>query len=203
MHQRIHRKRRITWIVVAIVLCCGAGAGRTAAAQSRVGHDSSTRTERYRRDMIYGVTLGFVYGGVDQLRNSPPEWGKSWSGYGKRTASSIGEFVIQETVTDVIAAKMNRPLDYEHCRCDGTGRRVGWALESAVTDLMPNGHRAVAVPRIVGAYAGSFAQAAWRPEPTSGDRVRVGLWYGTVSLAIDAAINVWHEFRPPEYRRIF
>jgi hypothetical protein len=182
-------------LVVALAGAATAVIPRAAAAQSRVGADSSTRTRRYLRDILYGASLGFVYAGVDQLRNDPLEWGKGWRGYEKRLASNVGEFLIQETVTDVIAAGMNRPLDYQRCHCTGFGDRVGWALKGGVTDPLPNGHRALAVPRIVGAYAGSFAQAAWRPEPTSGGRTRVALVNGTTSLLIGAGINLFYELR--------
>jgi hypothetical protein len=163
-------------------------------AQSRVGADSSTRTRRYRHDLLYGAALGFVYAGVDQARNDPPEWNGGVSGYGKRLASDVGEFVVQESVTDLIAAGMNRPLDYQRCACTDNGQRIGWALSSAITDPLPGGHRALAVPRIAGAYAGSFAQAAWRPATTQG-RTRVALVNGTTSLLIGAAINLYYELR--------
>jgi hypothetical protein len=165
-----------------------------ASAQSRVGADSSTRTRRYRHDLLYGTALGFVFAGVDQLRNDPAEWGKGWHGYERRLASDVGEFVIQETVTDVVAAALNRPLDYQRCRCTGTGDRIGWALQSSVTDPLANGHRALALPRILGAYAGSFAQASWRPETSSG-RTRTALVNGTVNLLIGAGINLYYELR--------
>lgn len=165
-----------------------------ASAQSRVGADSSTRTRRYRHDLLYGAALGFVYAGVDQLRHDPPEWGDGWHGYERRLASDVGEFVVQETVTDIVAAGMNRPLDYQRCRCTGTDDRIGWALQSAVTDPLPDGHRALAVPRILGAYAGSFAQAAWRPA-TSSSRTRTALVNGTVNLVIGAGINLYYELR--------
>jgi hypothetical protein len=164
------------------------------AAQGRVGADSSTRTRRYRHDIAYGTALGFVYAGVDQLRNDPAEWGKGWPGYGRRLASDVGEFVIQESVTDLLAATMDRQLDYQPCHCGDTHQRLGWALASAVTDPLPSGRRAIAIPRIAGAYAGSFAQAAWRPAGTT-SRTRTALLNGTTSLLIGAAINVYHEFR--------
>jgi hypothetical protein len=163
-------------------------------AQGRVGKDSSTRTTRYGRDLAYGSVLGLGWAGVDQLRNNPPEWGKGWRGYGRRAASDIGEFVIQETVTHIVAAQMDRPLDYQRCRCHHLSRRIGWALQAAVTDPMPNDTHPIAVPRILGAYAGSFAQAAWRPDTPSG-RTRTALVNGTVSLLIGAAINVYYEMR--------
>lgn len=165
-----------------------------ARAQGRVGADSSTRWTRYGRDLAYGSALGLVWAGVDQSRNDPAEWGKGWSGYGHRAASDVGEFVIQESVTDVLAAAMNRPLDYQRCRCSHFSRRMGWALQAAVTDPMPNDTHPIAVPRIIGAYAGSFAQAAWRPDTPSG-RTRTALVNGTVSLLIGGVINIYHEIR--------
>jgi hypothetical protein len=165
----------------------------TATAQARVGSDSATRLTRLGRDLAYGALEGFAYAGIDQLNNSPPEWGRGWRGYGKRAASSIGEFLIQETVTEGLAAAMNRPLDYRRCKCHGTGDRIGHAFAGGITDEMPSGSRELAVPRIVGAYVGAFAQATWRP-PTSG-RTRVALINGTTSLAIGVLINLYHEFR--------
>jgi hypothetical protein len=167
--------------------------GREAGAQIRVGRDSSTRLNRFGRDLAYGTALGFGYAGVDQLRNDPAEWGKGWRGYEKRLASNIGEFVIQETVTDALAAAMHRPLDYQPSHSRRWSRRVGWALQAAVTDPLPNGRHPIAVPRIVGAYAGSFAQASWRPATPSG-RTRTALVNGTSSLVIGAVINLYHEW---------
>lgn len=163
-------------------------------AQARVGADSSTRLARYGHDLLYGTALGFAYAGVDQLRHDPPEWGDGWNGYQKRLASDVGEFVIQESVTDALAAALDRPLDYQRCTCHETGARIGWALASAVTDPLPGGHRTVAFPRIVGAFAGSVAQASWRPAP-SGGRARVAIVNGLTSLLIGAGINVYHELR--------
>lgn len=163
-------------------------------AQSRVGRDSSTRLTRYGHDLLFGTALGFVYAGVDQLRNDPVEWGKGWRGYEKRLASDVGEFVVQETTTDVLAAAMDRPLDYRRCHCGGAGERFGWALISAVADPTPNGGHTLAVPRIVGAFTGSFAQAAWRPANAM-SRTRIGLVNGASSLLLGAGINLFYEFR--------
>jgi len=64
-----------------------------------------------------------------------------------------------------------------------------------VTDPLPRDHRAIALPRIVGAYAGSFAQAAWRPATTTG-RTTTALINGSMSLLIGAGINLFYELRP-------
>ena len=184
---------RIRLLALAIALATVA-LPRIAKAQGRVGADSSTRTRRYRHDLLYGAGLGLVFAGIDQQRNDPPEWGRGWRGYEKRLASDVGEFVVQESVTDLVAASMNRQLDYQRCRCTETSSRIGWALASSVTDPLSDGHRALAVPRILGAYAGSFAQASWRPRGGS-SITHVGLVNGTTSLLIGAGINLYYELR--------
>lgn len=174
-----------------VILLCVVPA--IAESQVRVGRDSATRLDRFGRDLVYGVGMGLVYGEIDHLRDEPPEWGRGWEGYRRRAASSIGEFVIQEGATEALAAAMHRPLDYTRCPCRGFGNRFRWALWGSVTDVMPNGSHPLAVPRIVGAYAGSFAQASWRP--ATSDRARSAVVNGSFSLLIGAGINLFQEFR--------
>lgn len=164
------------------------------AAQGRFGSDSATRLTRFGRDVAYGTIEGLGYAGIDQWRNDPVQWGKGWTGYGRRAASDIGEFYIQEVTTAGLSAVMNRPLDYARCECKEFGDRFGNALRGALFDKMADGKQSLAVPRIVGAYVGSTAQATWRPATTSG-RVETALVNGTTSLAIGALINLYHEFR--------
>ena len=173
-------------------------AADTGGAQSRVGPDSARRLDRFGRDVAYGTIEGLAFAGLDQVRDQPEEWDRTWGGYGKRAASNIGEFYIQEGVTEGLAALMNRPLDYALCRCRKTADRVWWAVSSAVIDRTDRGHGALAIPRIVGAYAGSFAQASWRPNDTN--RAAVALVNGATSLAFGAAINLYHEFSPRRKR---
>jgi hypothetical protein len=165
----------------------------TVDAQARVGKDSVTRLMRFGRDVVYGTAEGLAFAGVDQLREEPAEWGTGWGGFKKRAASNIGEFLIQEGVTEGLAAAMNRPLDYTRCDCNDKGARVAWALAGAVTDRMRDGTRKFAVPRVVGAFAGSFAQASWRPDTEN--RTNTALVNGAVSLGIGALINLYREFR--------
>jgi hypothetical protein len=179
--------------IVAVIILTAISSG-TAGAQSRVGKDSATRTIRFGRDVLYGTAEGLGFAVLDQVTHSPGEWGNGWPGYRKRAASNVGEFLIQESVTEGLAAAMNRPLDYRRCKCRGTAERVGWAVKAAVVDDAADGTHPLAVPRIVGAYTGSFAQSLWRPDRSSG-RLRVGLVNGTTSLAIGALINLYHEFR--------
>jgi hypothetical protein len=88
---------------------------------------------------------------------------------------------------------MHRPLSYHRCRCRSTAARIGSALRGAIADEMPDGSHRLAVPRIAGAYAGSFAQASWRP--SAGNRTQTALLNGTSSLALGVLINLYREFR--------
>jgi len=165
-----------------------------AGAQVRVGRDSTTRLLRFGRDMLYGTAEGLGFAAYDQWQNDPEEWGNGAAGYGRRAASNIGEFLIQEGVTEGVAAIMKRPLDYTPCGCGRTTKRIWWAVRGAVTDQLPDGSHPIAVPRILGAFTGSIAQARWRPSHGH-DRTRVGLVNGATSLGIGALINLYKEFR--------
>ena len=190
-HTNVSRRRRGLAIASASLLVIAAAAPQRAHAQARIGNH--TRLERFGIDVGYGALMGLAFAGIDQARNDPPEWGGGGQGYGKRAASNVGEFVIQEGVTEGLAATMNRPLDYKHCKCTNTGARIRHAFLGAVTDEMPDGSHKFAVPRITGAYVGSFAQGAWRP---NGGRnwAQIGLARGTASIAVGGLINLFHEF---------
>lgn len=194
MHARIARPRIVRSLVSLAVVSALAGAASAASAQSRVGADSSSRIDRLGRDLTYGTAEGFGYAGIDQYYLNPPEWGTSWRGYQRRLASDVGEFWIQEIATEGLAAVMNRPLDYKRCRCRTFGARMAHALRGAVFDQMARGREALAIPRIVGAYGGAYAQTSWRPGG-SASRTNVTLTNGTTSLALGALINIYHEFR--------
>lgn len=111
------------------------------AAQARIGNH--TRLERFGIDLGYGVLVGLAFAAYDQARNDPPEWGKGGAGYARRAASNVGGFVIEDGVTEGLAAAMNRPLDYAHCKCQGVGPRTRHALLGSITDELPNGGRAL------------------------------------------------------------
>ena len=176
--------------IVAIALLLSASG--SLLAQVRVDNGKHTRLQRFARDAAYGTAEGLGYAFVDQSRGVPPEWGTGTQGYEKRAASNIGEFLIQEGVTEGLAAALDRPLDYPRCHCSGTANRIGHALIGAVADQRADGTRTFAIPRVAGAYAGAFAQTSWRPGSDS--HARTALINGSVSLAIGAAINLIQEF---------
>jgi hypothetical protein len=190
-HTNASASRRRLGIASFALLVVATAVPSRVSAQARIG--GHTRLERFGIDLGYGVLMGLAFAGIDQARNDPPEWGQGGKGYGRRAASNIGQFVIQESVTEGLAAIMNRPLDYQRCKCQNKGARIRHAFAGAVMDQMPDGSYKFAVPRVTGAYVGSFAQGAWRP---NGGRnwAQIGLGRGTASLAVGGFINLFHEF---------
>lgn len=184
--------------VVAALVAFVALAPRPVSAQApatRYNPDTTQWERHVARDALWGVSEGVLFAAVNQWQNEPSQWGNGGSGFGKRVASNVGEFVIQEGVTAGLSYAMEHPLDYIRCSCHETSARVGWAMKNAVLDPMPDGRMAIAIPRIAGAFVGSFAQAAWRP---TGNGSRSTAWVaianGTASLAIGALVNIYHEF---------
>jgi hypothetical protein len=183
--------RRLALATVA-VLTFGAATG--ARAQFSSHYDSVTTWSRVGRNVAYGVAMGFVYSGWDQIRNDPTVWRRTWNGYGKRVASNTGEFVIQEMVSDGLSFALRRPQGYKPCNCgNNTGQRITHAFVDVVVDEMPDGSRRFAWPRWIGAFAGSTAQASWRPH--SGSRANILVSNAVSSLVIGGLINTFYEFK--------
>jgi hypothetical protein len=147
----------------------------------------------------YGQNVARVSGGAfafaawDHLRDDPEEWGNGWRGYERRAVSEIAGSVVQETITEGLAAGMRRPLDFARCSCYGTRRRFTWAVRGALFDQMPDGSTPLAVPRIVGAYGGAFARTTWHPA-SDHSRTVATVISGSASLGVGALINLAYEF---------
>ncbi len=129
-----------------------------------------SRMRNYVHDLIGpGALIGIVGGAaLLQIENSPSQWGKGLSGYGDRVASNAGQLFVQESVHHGMAAAMDETTQYERCGCTNFSAQVSHAFVGAVTARDANGRQVVSVPRIAGAFAGSFATMLWWPGRTVG-----------------------------------
>ena len=139
-----HRSQRGRRSCRALLACLVVTMAAPSAAQVRVDHGRHTRLQRFARDMAFGTAEGLALAGVDQARNRLLEWGTGTAGYGRRAASNVGAFVIQEGVTEGLAAALKHPLDYTPCQCAGTPLRIGHVLLGVVADEEPGGAYAFA-----------------------------------------------------------
>jgi hypothetical protein len=103
--------------------------------------------------------------------------------------SRAGQAVVQLSVRHGLAALMHRSTSYQPCDCKGFGPRVGHALLETFTDRRADGSRALSVPRIAGAYAGSFSRMAWEHDRSAGSVAMTT----TMSFGFSALVNIAKE----------
>jgi hypothetical protein len=104
--------------------------------------------------------------GVDQLRESPPEWGEGWGGYGKRFASREGQFIAANSLAAVGNAALGYEPRYDQCRCSGFGLRTRDAIMRNF--LTYNRSEQELRPQWAlygGAFGGGVISTAWKPHP--------------------------------------
>jgi hypothetical protein len=190
--------------------CCMAATALTgvtgrAAAQALSTKDVGARREQqsvqitpdnvrfanYLHDLAgRSAVIGVVGGGLfAHIRDNPTGWNAGGDGLARQIASRAGQEVVNVSVHHGLAALMHRSTGYHPCDCHGFGPRVGHALLETFTDRRADGSRALSVPRLAGAYAGSMARLAWEPGHTPGELAKKT----TFSLGFSALINIGRE----------
>ena len=133
--------------------------------------------------------------GIQQLRNSPHEWGQGVKGFGKRVGSAFGQHIVKNSIQYPIAAIRHEELGYRPSGKKGFGPRLGYALTSTViTHKTTTGKKTVAAGRISGALGSGFISRAWQPARLH--TFSSGAASGGIMLGIDAGSNVVREFWP-------
>jgi hypothetical protein len=85
---------------------------------------------------------------------------------------------------------MQQSTDYQPCNCRGFGNKIEHALLETFTARQADGSRAIAVPRMAGAYAGRFARLAWERDGAGAQDVLLGT---TLSFGLTAVFNIARE----------
>ncbi len=175
--------------MAAVLTSAGAGAAAGQAQPIRVTPEN-VRFNNYLSDLAGPSTLiGVVGGGVlDQLREKPADWNDD-DGLVAEIASRAGQSAIQASVRHGLAALMHHSTEYQPCECRGFGPKVEHALLETFTDRRADGTRALSVPRMAAAYAGSFSRIAWEPDRD----VEEAALGATVSIGFSALFNIARE----------
>ena len=149
-------------------------------------------------DLLTGAVLAPAAAGFQQWVQEPTVWDKSWNSYGKRLASEGGRLTIEATSINAIALALRERVGYVPCACKSAMGRFGWALAAGVSSPQRKGGRHIAIGKIAGPYVGAAAQAWWTPgvENEPGGRAQWTLVNGSLSLAVNALLNVILEMRP-------
>ncbi|MGA1984427.1 MAG: hypothetical protein ABSG84_18405 [Acidobacteriaceae bacterium] len=139
----------------------------------------TTKLHNYLFDTFgpYPFAVVAVTAGIDQFDNSPPEWGGSVEGYGKRFGSDFGIETVSTTTRYALSEALGQDPLYYRCECNGVIPRLGHAVVSTFTARTgEGGRRMFSFPALVGPYAGSFtAVYAWYPNRYGAkDAFRIG-----------------------------
>lgn len=172
---------------------------QATATQATTSNDYVFPTKRERFDRYVWNTVGPLTligigaaAGWDQSQDNPPEWGQGASGYGKRYASRLGQYSIEQTVSYGLSEAFGLDTGFEKSKRKGFFPRLSDALVQNVTSRTKSGRRIISVPRVAGAYVGGLIPAeTWYPSRFS---YKDGLRQGTYLLAVGFGANVLREF---------
>lgn len=138
--------------------------------------------------------------GIDQARDSPPQWEEGIGGYGERFASREGQFISANTLAFLGNAALGYEPRYDQCQCSGLWPRARHAI---LRNFVTYNHSEQELRPQLGLYAGSFfggmISTAWKPEPRNafaeGGRAVLGqAAYGTLlNLFIEFAGDINHK----------
>jgi hypothetical protein len=131
--------------------------------------------------------------GVQQAKNTAPEWGQGWDAYGVRVANNFGINLVTQTTRFGLAQVFHEDTLFYRCECTGFGKRLEHALLSTVTARRgEDGHRTFSFSSLVAPYAGGeVAALAWYPSRYND---KDGFRIGNYNLAVQAGLHIALEF---------
>lgn len=128
--------------------------------------DSEKRFKRYVKSVVGPMALArtTVSAGFSTWRNSPPEWGEKWEGFGRRFASSLGKSAIKNTTQFALDESFKLDSAFYRSKKTKFGGRLGDAIVSPFVAHDTKGKKVFGFPRVVGTYtANIIAAETWYP----------------------------------------
>jgi hypothetical protein len=144
---------------------------------------------------------GGAAAGINQWRDSNPEWGQGMTGYGKRLGDHMAGTAISSTIEFGLSAALREDTRHYPEAPRGVLRRALGAAAHTFVVPRENGGRTVSWSRIGANYGTAFLSNAWYP-----DRLRDPghtILRGSYGLAGSVGSNVFREFWPDIRRRLF
>ena len=178
----------------------------SSSAPPEVTYTRPTPTTRVRNyffdafgpNPIVGAAMA---GGINQVQNTPPEWGQGAAGYGKRFGSDFGIAAVTTTTRYGLAEAFREDTLYYRCECKGLFPRLRHAVISAfIARRGADGHRVFSFPALVAPYAGTMtAVYGWYPDRYNAkDAFRMGnynlLAYMGGNVALEFLYSGPHSF---------
>lgn len=185
--------------VAALATLLASVIARPVAAQAHAATSDSTTS--------HVVVLGAAALGAatfNQATALPPEWRRTWAGYGARVADQVGFAVVEESTRALVRHAVGWRAVSEPCDGAQAGRALyarvwrasGCAVRTTFVVRDAQGARHLNAPLLVGVGAASAISLAWRPERANAAKgqafvaTRIG-----VVLAGTAASEAWRVLR--------
>ncbi len=130
----------------------------------------------------------------------PPEWQRSWSGFGKRYAQREADVAISTSIEAGLGALWGEEPRYVRSGRHGIGARAKYAIAMAFVTQRRDGHLAPAWGRYAGNTVNNLIENAWLPPEVTTPRqtiVRSALGFLT-----RIGGNAWEEFWPDVKRKL-
>jgi len=146
-----------------------------------------------------------IYGGVAEIRNSPAEWARSWTGYGYRAGSLYAQNLAKGLTEFGFGAALRvdpRNVSYAQdpavTNPPTVGRRIGHAFKDFLTvrrsAVDGNGARMPNIPLFAGAAASGFVGDLWYPNSARTNTAIAMRAGGSIATALGASF--YTEFSP-------
>jgi hypothetical protein len=181
----------------AIVLLVGVTAAPAANPDANPEKPDQFDSARYVKHTFgpKAVVMAGAGAAVNQVNNTPHEWGQGAAGFGRRFASSFGKHIVHKAIQYPIARLRHEEFGYHPSGKQEFGPRLKYALVGTViTHKTTTGQSTVAVGQIAGAVGSGLISRLWQPASVSS--VASGFASGGITLGVDAGLNVVKEFWP-------
>lgn len=163
--------------------------------------ESLSTNKRFRLYLHQTYTTGGIYIKTtlfalhDQIRNTNPQWGDSWEGFGKRLGTRQVQFIIQNSTTSLGNGLLGWEPRYDRCRCDGFWPRTRHAATRNFLTYAGDekSMRAQLMP-YVGAFVSAATVSTWEPGKTHA--FIAGYQAAITQVFVGIGVNWLGEFAP-------
>ncbi|HZP48894.1 MAG TPA: hypothetical protein VFB07_10185 [Vicinamibacterales bacterium] len=130
--------------------------------------------------------------------NQPEEWGRTWSGAGKRYLQREADVAISNTLEAGVGALWGEEPRYVRMGHGSIGARARWAIKTAFVTQRRDGRLHPAWGRYVGNTVNNVIENAWLPPSatTAGQTIT----RSALGFATRIGGNAWEEFWPDAAR---
>jgi hypothetical protein len=147
------------------------------------------------------LVVGPLSAGWNTAWNTPEEWGRSWSGFGKRYLQREADVAISNSMEAGFGAIWGEDPRYVPSGRRGIWARARYAMKTSVLAQRPDGHLAPAWGRYAGNVFNNLIENAWLPPSVTTVEGTIKRSAGGIVSRLGG--NLWEEFWPDVRRRVF